>query len=95
MLEAGTERRCRQAGCAARTCEEEIMATTTLKITGMSCAHCVRAVKEALEQVDGVRSAEVDLGAGRAQVEYDETRVTPRQLVGAVMDEGYTAEETT
>ncbi len=71
------------------------MATTTLKITGMSCAHCVRAVKEALEQVDGVRSAEVDLGAGRAQVEYDETRVTPRQLVGAVMDEGYTAEETT
>lgn len=71
------------------------MATMTLKITGIHCAHCVRAVKEALEQVDGVRSAEVDLGAGRAQVEYDEARVTLRQLVGAVMDEGYTAEEAT
>jgi len=71
------------------------MATTTLKITGMHCAHCVRAVKEALEKVDGVRSAEVDLGAGRAQIEYDEARVTPGQLVGVVMDEGYTAEETT
>ncbi|MFO7261122.1 MAG: cation transporter [bacterium] len=69
------------------------MATATLKITGMHCAHCVQAVKGALEKLDGVRSAEVDLSAGRAQVEYDETRVTPGQLVGAVMDEGYTAEE--
>ncbi|HEY8468272.1 MAG TPA: cation transporter [Longimicrobiales bacterium] len=69
------------------------MAIATLKIQGMHCDHCVRAVTAALEQLDGVREARVDLSQGRAVVEYDEARVTTRQLVGAVMDEGYTAEE--
>lgn len=69
------------------------MATATLKIEGMSCGHCVRAVTEALEAVDGVRAAKVDLEAGRAFVEYDEAKTGPEALVGAVMDEGYTAEE--
>ncbi|MGH7476839.1 MAG: heavy-metal-associated domain-containing protein [Longimicrobiales bacterium] len=68
------------------------MAETTLKVQGMSCEHCVRSVTQALRSVDGVESAEVDLGAGRARVRYDASRTTPRQLVGAVMDEGYTAE---
>lgn len=69
------------------------MATATLKVTGMSCGHCVHAVKGALEGLEGVRTAQVDLDAGRATVEYEEGRVAPRQMVGAVMDEGYTAEE--
>jgi copper chaperone CopZ len=66
-----------------------------LKVQGMSCGHCVTAVTQALEGVDGVQTAKVDLDAGRATVDYDETVATPRALVGAVMDEGYTAEETT
>ena len=70
------------------------MATTTLKVDGMTCQHCVRAVTEALESQDGVTRAQVDLQAGRARVEYDEGRVTPGQLANAVIDEGYTAEET-
>jgi len=69
------------------------MAVVELKITGMHCSHCVRAVTGALERVEGVRSARVDLAGGRAVVEYDETRAAPRDLVGAVMDEGYVAEE--
>jgi copper chaperone CopZ len=59
----------------------------------MTCQHCVRAVTDALERHDGVRRAAVDLAGGRATVEYDETRVTPRELAGAVLDEGYPAEE--
>lgn len=70
------------------------MATATLKIQGMTCGHCVRAVTDALEGVDGVRSAQVDLQAGRAVVEYDEAKTNPRALANVVMDEGYTAEET-
>lgn len=69
------------------------MKTIILKVKGMSCGHCVNAVTGALENVSGVQRAVVDLQAGRAQVEFDETRATPAQLVGAVMDEGYTAEE--
>lgn len=71
------------------------MAQTTLKVTGMSCTHCVRAVMTALEGARGVTRAQVDLQLGRAVVDYDESRVTPRELANVVMDEGYTAEETT
>jgi copper chaperone len=71
------------------------MATTTLKVSGMTCQHCVRAVAQALESHEGVSHAEVDLQAGRARVEYDAARVTPGQLANAVMDEGYAAEEVT
>lgn len=69
------------------------MATATLKVTGMSCDHCVRAVTSALKNSAGVREAQVDLKGGKAVVEYDESAVTPRELANAVMDEGYSAEE--
>ncbi|HUH13707.1 MAG TPA: cation transporter [Longimicrobiales bacterium] len=69
-----------------------MMATTTLKVEGMTCGHCVQAVKVALEGLEGVRSAQVDLQSGRATVDYEEGRVEQRQMVGAIMDEGYTAE---
>ncbi len=69
------------------------MTTTTLKIGGMTCGHCVKAVTEALEGVPGVQDARVDLEQGRAVVDYDESRADTRALVGAVLEEGYTAEE--
>ena len=68
------------------------MARTTLKVTGMSCGHCVKAVTQALESVDGVRQADVDLGAGQATVEYDEALTSPAVLADAVTEEGYAAE---
>jgi copper chaperone len=69
------------------------MKTATLKVEGMSCDHCVQAVMGALRRVPGVQRADVDLGAGRATVDYDETSTGPRALANAVMDEGYTAQE--
>lgn len=71
------------------------MATATLKVTGMSCEHCVRAVTNALQNTDGVRDAKVDLKAGQAVVDYDESKTDTRALTNAVMDEGYTADEIT
>lgn len=69
------------------------MALATLKVQGMTCGHCVKTVTQALEQAEGVKRAQVDLGAGRATVEYDEQRTTPAELAGVVTEEGYTAEE--
>ncbi|MDR1825940.1 MAG: cation transporter [Bifidobacteriaceae bacterium] len=37
------------------------MITTTYLVDGMSCSHCVNAVKEEVGQLAGVRSVEVDL----------------------------------
>jgi copper chaperone len=69
------------------------MSEAKLKVEGMTCEHCVAAVTRALEGVDGVARARVDLEAGRAVVEYDEQRTDPRALASAVADEGYAAEE--
>ncbi|MGH6692101.1 MAG: heavy-metal-associated domain-containing protein [Longimicrobiales bacterium] len=69
------------------------MATAVLRVRGMSCDHCVRTVAQALEAVEGVERAEVDLKQGRAVVEYREGSTTPARLAGVVMDEGYIAEE--
>ena len=69
------------------------MAEAVLKVTGMTCGHCVKAVSGALQRIEGVRSANVDLEQGRAVVEYDEGCTTPEELKRAVMDEGYSAEE--
>jgi copper chaperone len=69
------------------------MATATLKVTGMSCDHCVRAVTLALQNTEGVREASVDLKGARATVDYDEGKTNPRALAGVVADEGYKAEE--
>ena len=62
---------------------------TELKIEGMTCGHCTSAVKKALEGVDGVTAATVDLAAGRAHVEG---QADTAALVAAVQDEGYQAE---
>ena len=67
------------------------MATTTLKIDGMTCGHCVQAVTQALEGTEGVSKAKVDLQAGRAQVEFEENKTNADYLADVVTGEGYTA----
>lgn len=61
---------------------------TELSISGMTCDHCQRAVKSALESVKGVQSASVDLDAGKAQVVGE---ADLNALVAAVEEEGYQA----
>lgn len=65
------------------------MQKTTLHISGMSCGHCIGAVKKALSGVDGL--AAQDVAIGTATVEYDEGRVSPDQIAKAVSSAGYPA----
>ena len=64
--------------------------TKTLNVTGMMCQHCVAHVKKALEGVEGVSSVDVNLEAGTATVEADDS-VSDDALVAAVVDAGYEA----
>lgn len=41
----------------------------TVKIKGMSCQHCVKAVTKALGEIDGVSDVQVDLLRGEATFE--------------------------
>ena len=61
---------------------------TELNITGMTCDHCQHAVKGALESVEGVQNANVDLATGTAKVEGNADLNT---LIAAVEEEGYQA----
>jgi copper chaperone len=63
-----------------------------LKIEGMSCDHCVRAVTKALTEVPGVtRVVEVSHERGEAIVEGE---AALEQLAAAVQEEGYQVEGT-
>ena len=64
----------------------------TLKIEGMSCGHCVGAVRRALEEIEGVAVQAVEIGT--AQISYDPEEVDPTRLVEAVEEAGYTVLET-
>ena len=67
------------------------MANVKLKITGMTCGHCLAKVETALKGVRGVYSAVVDLPDGEAEVDFDDDAVTTTQLIGAVQKAGYSA----
>lgn len=68
----------------------ETKQTIELTIVGMSCGHCVRAVREALAGVSGVNQAEVELEPGHAKVMAD-AEVDVEKLIEAVREEGYDA----
>lgn len=67
------------------------MATAQLHITGMTCGHCRQKVERALNEATGVFSAQVDLDAESADVDYDSRRTDPHDLVVAVQAAGYGA----
>ena len=60
-----------------------------LAITGMTCGHCVAAVKKALAAVSGVETVEVTLSPPRAVVDCDSSRTTVEMLMKATAEEGY------
>ena len=63
---------------------------TNLRISGMTCNHCVRSVGDALRSVPGVSKVDVRL-PDRAEVEHD--GATLAKLVAAVESAGYEASE--
>jgi copper chaperone CopZ len=58
-----------------------------LKIDGMTCGHCVMHVRSALEDVQGVKSADVNLLERSAMVEGEV--LSDQALRAAVADAGY------
>lgn len=60
--------------------------TTTARIEGMSCNHCVRAVFTALSGVPGISRADVSIG--QAVIEHDGT-VKPEAIREAIAIAGY------
>ena len=63
------------------------MKKEVLHVEGMSCDHCVRAIKEALDRI--YVHARVDLDLKTVSIEYDEMQVNRKQINKVIEDQGY------
>ena len=64
-------------------------ASITIPVHGMTCAACESRVQRALQRVEGVEVASVNLMMANAAVRYDPTATSPDLLVAAIRDTGY------
>ncbi len=60
---------------------------TTIKVDGMTCQHCVKAVEKAVQSQGA--SAKVDLAKGSVDLQFDESKTTLAALKAAIEDTGY------
>jgi P-type Cu+ transporter len=65
----------------------------TFPVTGMTCASCVRRIEKALNRVEGVRDASVNLATEQARVSFDPGLTSVDQMRAAVEKAGYTVGE--
>ena len=63
------------------------MERMTMKIDGMTCAHCVSQVTKALKKVEGVKLEQVSVGS--ATVSFDPAVTPEEKITQAVEDQGY------
>src|SRR6266702_3431418 len=59
-------------------------------VVGMTCASGVRRIEKALNRVDGVHAASVNLATEQARVTYDPAVASPQQMQAAIEKAGYT-----
>ena len=59
-----------------------------LKVTGMSCEHCVNSIESNVGQLRGVSSVKVDLTNNEVSVEFDNEE-TLKQIKETIEDQGY------
>jgi len=68
--------------------------TTSLPVTGMTCAACARTIERTLTRLPGVDKAGVNYATGRATIRFDPDIVGVPALTAAVRDVGYDVIET-
>ena len=60
------------------------------KITGMSCAACQAHVNKAVTKLN-VNECNVNLISNTMEVDYDESKLSEKDIINAVIKEGYGA----
>lgn len=60
-----------------------------IKITGMSCASCVKAIEVALKDLEGVKDVSVNLATESAVVKFDPSKVSLEEITETIESIGY------
>lgn len=64
------------------------MSTRTITVSGMTCGHCVRAVKEELAKLSGVTDVDVQLDDGKVTI-TSEADLDADEVRAAIDEAGY------
>ena len=65
------------------------MEKKTLKVEGMSCEHCVKAVNNAVSALPGLADVSVDLKGGTVSFNYNPAETPLETVQAAIVDAGY------
>ena len=65
------------------------MENVTLKVEGMSCDHCVKAVEGTVGALEGIDFVKVDLKSGTVNVKFMPEVITLEAIKEAIDDQGY------
>lgn len=65
------------------------MESKTFNVLGMSCNHCVMAVKKELSKLE-LESSEVEIG--KVKVVFDYSKISENKIIEAIEEAGYKVE---
>ena len=65
------------------------MQNVTLKVEGMSCGHCVKAVETGVGELNGIETVKVNLDAAEVAVSFNDSQVSLAQIKEAIEEQGY------
>ncbi|EAT81114.2 hypothetical protein HBI56_104430 [Parastagonospora nodorum] len=68
------------------------MATTTLKVEGMTCGACTSAIESGFQGVDGVGNVSISLVMERAVIQHDPETISAEQIKEIIEDRGFDAD---
>ncbi|MGG0658122.1 copper chaperone CopZ [Rummeliibacillus pycnus] len=65
------------------------MENITLKVLGMSCGHCVKAIEGNVGTLDGIDSVRVDLADAKVDITFDKNIVSLEKIKETIIEQGY------
>ncbi|MBD3354916.1 copper chaperone [Candidatus Woesearchaeota archaeon] len=68
------------------------MKNIKIKTRGMHCGSCEMLVKDSLEELEGVEKADANFKSGIIEVDFDEGKITEKDVMEIIKSEGYEIE---
>jgi len=67
------------------------MKKSTIRISGMHCASCAVNINKSISGTKGVKTSNVNYSTAKATVDYDENKVSEKELIKIINKKGYQA----
>ena len=65
------------------------MRQETIKVEGMTCQHCVQTISEALNNITGLNTVNVDLVKKEVRVKFNENETKLKKIFDKIIEVGF------